>query len=70
MDKTFEDYLSFIEDELGIQLLDWQKEFLQQIYNGKTPYYMPGRAIGRKTVGKAEKILNKLMAKENSNETN
>jgi hypothetical protein len=55
--KTFEGYLAYIEDELGITLLDWQKEFLQAVYECRPLYYYPSRGMGRDTVMRALKIL-------------
>jgi hypothetical protein len=65
---TFEDYLSFIEDKLGLQLLSWQKDFLQKMYNGEYDCYMSGRGIGKTVAYKAGEILKELMNKENNNE--
>ena len=38
MKKPFETYLTFIENQLGVQLLYWQKMALHAIYNGHHPY--------------------------------
>lgn len=38
MKKPFESYLAFIENELGIKLLCWQKMALHAIYDGHYPY--------------------------------
>lgn len=61
---TFEEYLSFVEGELGIQLLSWQKLVLQKIYNGEYGYYMPGRTTGRVITYEASKRLKELMKEE------
>ena len=37
MKKPFEAYITFIENELGVQLLCWQKVALEAIYNGHLP---------------------------------
>lgn len=37
MKKPFEAYLTFIESELGVKLLCWQKMVLHAIYNGHYP---------------------------------
>ena len=61
---TFEDYLYFIENELGISMLYWQKECLRMIYENK-PYDIPGgRGCGRTVFKKAAKLLEELK-KEN-----
>lgn len=55
--ETFEDYISYIEDELGVQLLTWQKEALY--YYCKHPYayiYVP-KASGRTILKRAIKLL-------------
>lgn len=38
MNKPFETYLSFVENELGVKLLCWQKMVLRSIYDGHCPY--------------------------------
>lgn len=43
---TFEDYLAYIEDELGIQLFAWQKEILRASCEGNLIYY-PSRDMGK-----------------------
>ncbi len=65
---TFEGCLDFIEDKLGIQLLSWQKDFLQKIYNGEYGCYMLGRGTGKRVAYEAGKILKELMEEENNNE--
>ena len=62
---TFEGCLDFIENKLGIQLLSWQRDFLQKIYNGEYAYYMLGRGTGKKVAFEAQKILKELMEEEN-----
>lgn len=57
MIKDFEEYLDFIENKLGIQLLDWQKVVLQARCEGTPIYYYPSRGMGRDTVMHALKIL-------------
>ena len=64
---TFEDCLTFIENELGIQLLDCQKCILQKMYENKQYYFGPARRIGITTLDKAMILLEELK-KENENE--
>lgn len=45
---SYEDCLSFIENYLHIELLDFQKELLKHICNGE--YIWGGRGCGRSTV--------------------
>ena len=61
---TFEGHLSFIENELSIKLLDWQKEVLQKIYENNPYYFRPARGIGITTLNKAMILLEELK-KEN-----
>ena len=59
--KTFEDYLAFIENQLGIYLLSWQKEALRIAYENKPYYYIsPGRFCGRTVFKKATKLLEEI----------
>lgn len=62
--KTFEVCLSFIENELGVQLLAWQKEALQHMYENKPYYFIPGRGGGLTMFNKAQ-ILLEVYKKEN-----
>lgn len=40
---TFEDALTFIQDELGITLYDYQKYLLRYWWNGEEIYFLPAR---------------------------
>lgn len=62
--KTFEDCLTFIENKLGLQLLDCQKEMLQKLYENEHYYFLPGRDYGRIIFLTAAKLLGE-MKKEN-----
>lgn len=61
---TFEEYLSFIEDQLGIQLLDYQKYILEKIYNSEYVYFIPARTMCRENLFQAQKILKELIEEE------
>ena len=65
--KTFENFLIFVEDNLGIQLLSWQKDVLQDMYENRPVYYRPARGIGMTTLEKAVLLLEEFK-KENGNE--
>lgn len=65
--KTFENFLSFVERELGIYLLSWQKDVLQNIYENQPVYYRPARGMGMTTLEKAVLLLAEFK-KENENE--
>ena len=65
MDNIFENYLAFIESELNIQLLPYQKEILRKVYEGKQVYYMPARYRDRCITLQGLELLTNLMNKEN-----
>ena len=54
--KPFEDYLTFIENELGVKLLCWQKAVLEAIYNGYCPHISCVRG-GKGVMGMAAELL-------------
>ena len=56
MKKPFKVYINFIENELGIKLLCWQKESLEAIYNGYRPYISCVRG-GKVTMERAAALL-------------
>ena len=61
MEFTFEDKLNYIEQVLGVHLLDWQKKALQQVDKGTEELiWIPGRASGRTVYMKALKLLRQL----------
>ena len=43
MKKPFEDYLDFLENDLGYQFFDSQKALLREVYEGKQLYYCSNR---------------------------
>lgn len=67
MDR-FEEYLNLIENELGIKLLAWQKDVLQDMYENRPVYYRPARGIGMTTLEKAVLLLTEFK-KENENDS-
>jgi hypothetical protein len=62
--KTYEDCLNFIEDNLGIQLRCWQKEVLRTIYENNPFYYRPASGVGITTLEEAVLLLEEFK-KEN-----
>ena len=69
MEFTFEDKIRYIEEVLGVYLLDWQKKALKQINEGIDGIvWIPGRASGRTVYAKAVQILNKLNESLENNE--
>ena len=61
---TYEQTLTFIENELGIQLFDCQKELLRGVCENKEVYFLPARQHPRvDALGYA--AISMLMRKEN-----
>ena len=56
MKKPFETYITFIEHELGVKLLDWQKKALRDIYNGYLPHVF-GLRNGKYVMCQAAQLL-------------
>lgn len=65
--KAFEECFTFIENHIGIKLLAWQKDVLQDMYKNRPVYYRPARGIGMTTLEKAVLLLTEFK-KENENE--
>ena len=63
MKKPFETYLTFIENQLGVQLLCWQKMVLQSIYDGYHPY-VSGVRSGKAIMCRAAELLREKMIQE------
>ena len=66
MKKPFEDYLFFIENELGVKLLYWQEMVLHAIYDGKYPIVSCIRN-GKTIIDKASQILKEEMDRDTGN---
>ena len=67
MEFTFEDKIKYIEQVLGVYLLDWQKKALKQIDEGKEELiWIPGKASGRTVYMKALRLLRQLNEALNS----
>ena len=66
MKKPFDDYLTFIENELGVQLLCWQKMALRAVYDGHYPYISGGRG-GKVIMERAEEMLKEEMDRDTGN---
>ena len=56
MKKPFEVYINFIENELGIKLLCWQKAVLESIYDGYFPQISCVR-VGKMVMERAAELL-------------
>lgn len=63
--NSFEDFLAYTEQQLGVQLLAWQKEVLKMIYENKDGclYIMP-RRCGMTILRDAASLLEEIV-KEN-----
>ena len=70
MNKPYEDYIAFIENQLGIQLLTYQKEFLQKMCDGNQYYFIPVLLGIRRTYLDGLKLLLETMTKGNQCESN
>lgn len=69
MEFTFEDKIKYIEQVLGVYLLDWQKKALKQIDEGTDGIvWIPGKAAGRTVYAKAVKLLHRLNESLRNNE--
>lgn len=69
MEFTFEDKIKYIEQVLGVYLLDWQKKALKQIDEGKEELiWIPGKASGKTVYIKALRILRSLNESLENNE--
>ena len=66
MKKPFETYLSFIENELGVKLLHWQKMALHAIYDGHYPYIYGVRG-GKVIMERAAEMLDEEINRDIGN---
>lgn len=64
MKQPFENYLAFIEHELGTPLLDWQKTILRNEYEGKHYCYNFGRITGKHVLYQAALMLKEEIARD------
>ena len=67
MKTTFEDYISFIENQLGIEFLAYQKEVLQMTYE-RQHYFIPFTSSYERFYLGGLKLLAQTIIKENDNE--
>ena len=61
---TFEDALTFIQNELDVNLMQYQIELLRAIYENKDYYYAPVHRSGKRVTMESVKLLNELLTKE------
>lgn len=62
--KSFEEYLDFIENKIGIKLLAYQKEIMRHCYEQKNIYVVYPPHVGR-TDFRMLYALMKILFKEN-----
>ena len=63
---NYEDCLKFIENQLGIRLLDFQKEMIKWHFENKTVTVSYGRGVGKTMCRDAyEKYIDSLTIDEN-----
>ena len=67
MKRPFKDYLTLIENELGVQLFCWQKDALRHIYDGNLGHLCFGRQCGITLLTKAALMLYEEMERDAGN---
>ena len=67
--RSFEDCIDFIENKLGIQLFDCQKEIIRRIYENPNLYIALPRLHGRYQDLQVLMLFYELMTKEDNNDT-
>ena len=67
MKKSFEDYLSFLENNLGYQLFKSQKSLLREVYEGKRYYYCANRYTDTHWLYDVMRRLKEEMDRDESN---
>ena len=67
MKKLFEDYLAFLENDLGYKFFDSQKALMRQVYEGKRVYYCANRYYNTHWLYDAMRRLKEEMDRDNGN---
>lgn len=52
------DIVQYVEENFGVKLLEYQKEFLRQIQSGKQIYIIPARRVEFTVMNKLMEIYN------------
>lgn len=65
MKKPFEEYLAFLENDLGYQFFEYQKALMRQVYEGKQVYYCGNRYCNTHWLYDAMRKLKEEMARDN-----
>lgn len=63
--KPFEDYLDFLEKDLGYQFFEFQKALMRQVYEGKRVYYCANRYCNTHWLYDATRRLKEEMDRDN-----
>ena len=64
MKKPFEDYLSFLENDLGYQFFEFQKALMREVYEDKHLYYCVNRYHGKHWLYDAMRKLKEEMDRD------
>ena len=65
MNKPFEDYLGFIETQMSVELLEWQKAILREHYEKPKHYYCSTRWSDMHWCYEALRLLSEEMERDN-----
>lgn len=65
MKKPFEEYLGFIETQMSIELLEWQKTILRESYEKPKRYYCINRWSDTHWCYEALRLLGEEMERDN-----
>lgn len=65
MKKPFEDYLDFLENDLGYKFFEYQKALMRQVYEGKRVYYCANRYCNTHWLYDAMRRLKEEMDRDN-----
>lgn len=64
MKKPFEDYIAFLEKDLGYQFFESQKALMRQVYEGKHVYYCANRYCNTHWLYDAMRMLKEEMDRD------
>lgn len=67
MKKPFEEYIAFLENDLGYQFFESQKALMRQVYEGKHVYYCANRYCNTHWLYEAMRRLKEEMDRDNGN---
>lgn len=67
--KSFEEYMDYLENELGIKMLDFQKEIMRRCYEQKKIYITYPPHVGRTDFRVLCAAIKELLKDGTNNET-